>query len=190
MGGESKSGSVVGATGALYAVRRDLLSPLPPETILDDVYIPMQVAQQGFRVVLDMRARVWDIPDQGREREFSRKVRTLSGNYQLLQLAPWLLTGRNPLLFEFVSHKLLRLLIPVALVATLISSALLPLPIYRVALALQLAFYGLSLLTLMPWKGGPIARLADASLTFVVLNTAALVALVNFVTGRKAAWGR
>jgi len=187
---ESKSGSVVGATGALYAVRRNLLSPLPQETILDDVYIPMQVSQQGFRVVLDGRARAWDVPDQGRDREFSRKVRTLGGNYQLLQLAPWLLSSRNPLRFEFISHKLLRLLIPLALAAALVSSAFLNGPIYRIALALQLAFYGLSLIALMEWKRGPIARLADASLTFVVLNTAALVALANFVTGRKAAWGR
>ena len=187
---ESKGGSVVGATGALYAVRRHLLSPLPTETVLDDVYIPMQVVRQGFRVVLDERARAWDLADQGRELEFGRKVRTLGGNYQLLVLAPWLLSSQNPLRFEFISHKLLRLLVPLALAATLVSSALLPGPIYRGALALQLGFYGLSLIALLPWKMGPIGRLGDASLTFVVLNTAALVALANFVTGRKAAWGR
>ncbi len=187
---EATSGSVVGATGALYAVRRNLLSPLPPETVLDDVYLPMRVAQQGFRVAFDARARAWDAPDQGREREFSRKVRTLGGNYQLLQIAPWLLSSQNPLRFEFISHKVLRLWVPLALAATLVSSALLPGPIYRTALALQLAFYGLSLLALMPWKRGPVARAADASLTFVLLNTAALVAFANFMTGRRAAWGR
>jgi biofilm PGA synthesis N-glycosyltransferase PgaC len=117
-------------------------------------------------------------------------VRTLGGNYQLLVLAPWLLSSRNPLRFEFISHKLLRLLVPLALAATLVSSALLPGPIYRSALALQLGFYGLSLIALLPWQMGPIGRLGDASLTFVVLNTAALFALANFVTGRKAAWGR
>lgn len=187
---ESRSGSVIGATGALYAVRRNLFSPLPPETILDDVYIPMQVARQGFRVVLDARARAWDSPDQGRGREFSRKVRTLSGNYQLVQLAPWLLGRRNPLRFEFISHKLLRLVVPLALAAVFVSSALLPGPVYRIALGLQVAFYGLSLIALPQWKLGPLGRLADASLTFLVLNTAALVALANFLTGRKAGWGR
>jgi poly-beta-1,6-N-acetyl-D-glucosamine synthase len=187
---EGKSGSVVGATGAFYAVRRSLLAPLPPEAILDDVYVPMQVARQGARVGFDAKARAWDDANQRVDREFARKVRTLSGNYQLLQLAPWLLSRQNPLRFEFISHKLLRLLIPLALAATLVSSALLPGPIYRIALVLQLAFYGLSLIALLQWKRGPIARLADASLTFVVLNTAALVAFANFVTGRKAAWGR
>src|SRR5437868_3299459 len=109
---EAGSGSVVGATGALYAVRRELLVPVPPETILDDVFLPMQVVRQGFRVVFDPRARAWDSPNLGTSREFARKVRTLSGNYQLLQLAPWLLGSRNPLRFEFVSHKLLRLVLP------------------------------------------------------------------------------
>src|SRR5207253_7254897 len=85
---ESASGSVVGATGALYAVRRELLVPLPSETILDDVYLPMQVLRQGARVVFEPRARAWDAPNLGTGREFARKVRTLSGNYQVVQLAP------------------------------------------------------------------------------------------------------
>src|SRR5207247_9241227 len=100
---ESASGSVIGATGAIYAVRRSLLAPIPPETILDDVYIPMNVVRQGSRVIFDPRARAWDLPHLGTGREFARKVRTLSGNYQLLQLAPWMLTSANPVRFEFVS---------------------------------------------------------------------------------------
>ena len=60
---EAASGSVVGATGALYAVRRELLTRIPQGTILDDVYLPMQVVRQGKRVVLDERARAWDHPN-------------------------------------------------------------------------------------------------------------------------------
>jgi cellulose synthase/poly-beta-1,6-N-acetylglucosamine synthase-like glycosyltransferase len=187
---ESASGSVVGATGAFYAVRHSLVGPLPMGTILDDVYIPMNVVRRGFRVVFDARARAWDRPDLGAEREFGRKVRTLTGNYQLLQLAPWLLTAKNPIRFEFISHKLVRLLAPFALAGALAASIFLSGVIYRVALILQLAFYGLSLLTVFPLKSGPLTRMADAALTFIVLNTAAIVAFTNFVTGRKAAWVR
>jgi poly-beta-1,6-N-acetyl-D-glucosamine synthase len=187
---ESESGSVVGATGAIYAVRRELLVEVPEGTILDDVYIPMQVARQGKRVIFEPRARAWDSPDLGAEREFSRKVRTLSGNYQLVQLAPWLLRGENPLRFEFVSHKLLRLIVPFALAGVLVASMVLPGPIYRSALGLQAVFYGLSLLAALRLSAGPLARMADAALTFVVLNSAAAVAFVNFVTGRKAVWIR
>jgi poly-beta-1,6-N-acetyl-D-glucosamine synthase len=187
---ESESGSVVGATGALYAVRRELLAAVPEATILDDVYIPMQVVRQGKRVVFDPRARAWDSPDLGAEREFARKVRTLSGNYQLVQLSPWLVSGENPVRFEFVSHKLLRLAVPFALAAVLVASMVLSGPVYRSALGLQAVFYGLSLLAGLRLSGGPLARMADAALTFVVLNSAAAVAFVNFVTGRRTVWIR
>ncbi len=188
---EAASGSVVGATGALYAVRRDLLTDLPPGTILDDVYLPMQVVRQRKRVIFDPRARAWDTPDLGGPREFSRKVRTLYGNYQLLQLAPWLLSNHNPLRFEFVSHKLLRLAIPFALAAVLLTSFALNGLFYRSVLVLQLSFYVLSALALNHMvKRGVLARIADASATFVLLNGAAMMALVNFVAGRRAQWTR
>jgi poly-beta-1,6-N-acetyl-D-glucosamine synthase len=188
---ESASGSVVGATGALYAVRREVLAEVPEGTILDDVYIPMQVLRQGKRVVFDGRARAWDVPDLGGGLEFARKVRTLSGNYQLVQLAPWLISRQNPVFGRFVSHKLLRLAVPFAMAIMLLASLWLRGPFYRAALGLQLAFYALAAVALMRLpKAGAIARIADAAGTFVLLNTAALVAFTNFVTGRKAAWSR
>lgn len=187
---ESASGSVVGATGAIYCARRGLVVPLPEGTILDDVLLPMRIVRQGYRVVFDSRARAWDSPYLGKGREFPRKVRTLSGNYQLLQLAPWLLSSQNAIRFEFVSHKLSRLASPFALLALLVASIFLPEPFYRVALLAQLAFYALSLAALAGVKIGPLSRIADPARTFVILNSAALVAFINFVTGRKAIWVR
>jgi biofilm PGA synthesis N-glycosyltransferase PgaC len=187
---ESACGSVPGATGAIYCARRALLEPLPEGTILDDVLLPMQVAKKGSRVVFDSRARAWDAPDLGESREFWRKVRTLSGNYQLLQLAPWLLTSKNPIRLEFLSHKLLRLAVPFALLAVLLASLFLSQPFYRAALVVQMAFYGLSLVAMAGFKIGPLSRVADAARTFVVLNSAAVVAVVNFVRGKKAIWVR
>jgi len=186
---EAASGSVVGATGALYAVRRELLVPVPEGTILDDVYVPMQVARQGKRVVFEPRARAWDSANLGPEREFARKVRTLNGNYQLLQLAPWLLSSSNPIRFEFISHKLLRLFAPFALLALFATSVLLTGSVYRIALGLQVAFYGMSLLAALKLEAGPLARTTNAALTFVILNTAAVVAFANFAGGRKSGWG-
>jgi len=189
---ESASGSVAGATGAIYCARRSLLdaSPLPEGAILDDVLLPMQIVRQGFRVIFDSRAQAWDAPYLGKGREFSRKVRTLSGNYQLLQLAPWLLSSQNKIRFEFVSHKLSRLASPFALLALFIASLFLPQPFYRAALGAQLAFYALSLVALAGVKIGPLSRIADPARTFVILNSAAMVAFINFVTGRKAVWVR
>jgi hypothetical protein len=141
--------------------------------------------------VFEPRARAWDSPDLGGGLEFARKVRTLSGNYQLVQLMPWVLSGQNPVLLRFVSHKLLRLVVPFALAAMLISSLWLRAPLYRMALVLQLAFYGLALLALARLlKAGILGRAADVAATFVLLNTAAVIAFANFVVGRKAAWSR
>ncbi len=188
---ESASGSVMGATGALYAARRELVGRIPDGTILDDVFVPMRVVRQGRRVVWDTRARAWDRADLGTGREFSRKVRTLGGNYQLMRIEPWLLGSSNPAWFSFVSHKLMRLGVPLALIGLLVSSVLIHGPLYRAALWLQVAFYGLSGLAWMGLsKAGPLGRVADAARTFVVLNAAALVALTLFVSGRKVAWTR
>ncbi len=187
---ESAGGSVMGATGAFYAVRGDLLIEIPGETILDDVYLPMHIVKAGRRVVFDDRARAWDTPNLGDKREFARKVRTLTGNYQLLQLAPWLLGRTNPARFQFISHKLLRLIVPFALAIVLVAPVFMPGPLYRIALLCQIAFYALSLLALVDLNRGPLQRLGDAALTVVVLNTAAVVAFTNFITGRKVAWAR
>ena len=121
---ESATGSVVGVTGCIYALRRELFVDLPEGTILDDVLVPMNAARAGRRVIFLPTAIARDRIFAQPGREFARKVRTLTGNYQLLSLAPWLMTSSNPLLFRFISHKLLRLLAPFLLVVLLIASAL------------------------------------------------------------------
>jgi biofilm PGA synthesis N-glycosyltransferase PgaC len=187
---EGLTESMIGATGAYYAVRRSLLQPIPPETILDDVYIPFQVVRQGQRVVFDQTALAWDSLKPDPKQEFRRKVRTLMGNYQLLHLAPWLLSSSNPLRLRFVCHKLLRLLVPFALLGLLISTIWLRKDIYQLALMLQLVFYSLAALSIFRGRVGIVSRLSNISLTFIVLNTAAAVAFLYFITGRKAVWAR
>jgi hypothetical protein len=171
-------------------VRENLVAPFPTETILDDVYLPLHVARQGKQLIFESQARGWDHPQNDRRREFWRKVRTLSGNYQLFELAPWLLTKKNPVRFQFVCHKVLRLAAPMALAGVLISSFFLHGPIYRGALALQLFFYTLAFLAVLRPRFGVVSRAADVSLAFLVLNAAAMVALFYFVTGKKQVWAR
>jgi len=187
---EGLAGSTVGATGAFYAIRKSLFSPTPAGTILDDVYIPLEIARQGGRVVFDGQAKAWDDFAPSSKQEFRRKVRTLAGNYQLLQIAPWILTPSNPLLVQFICHKMLRLLVPFALVGALVSTLWFPRGVYELALALQLVFYGFAVLTRLRRKIAILSRLASISLAFLVLNAAAMVAFIYFITGRKAIWAR
>jgi cellulose synthase/poly-beta-1,6-N-acetylglucosamine synthase-like glycosyltransferase len=187
---EGLAGSTVGASGAFYAVRRDLLLPLPVGIILDDIYIPLQIARRGMRVIFDPKAVAWDDFTPRPNQEFRRKVRTLAGTYQLLQLAPWVLTRTNPLRLQLICHRLLRLLVPFALVGILISTSWLRQGIYELAFVFQVAFYVLAASAALHARVGFLSRLANISLDFIVLNTAAAVALIYFLTGRKAAWAR
>ncbi|MBI4458515.1 MAG: glycosyltransferase family 2 protein [Acidobacteria bacterium] len=139
---ESDVASVVGATGALYAIRPALFTPLPVNTILDDVRIPMQIVLCGKRVVFEPAAKVYDSVACCPEAEFRRKVRTLAGNYQLLaQMPALLLPWRNPVFLQFVSHKVGRLLAPYFLAALLVSNCFLLRDFYLVPFGLQVAWY-------------------------------------------------
>jgi cellulose synthase/poly-beta-1,6-N-acetylglucosamine synthase-like glycosyltransferase len=183
---ESRSGSTIGVSGALYAMRRELFEPLPPGTVLDDVLIPMRVAATGRRVVFEPRALAWDQPSQQPAEERKRKIRTLAGNYQLIQLAPWLLSpASNPLWFRFVSHKLLRLLAPWLLLLLALTAAVLATRHAMYALLLLLLLAGMVLVVverLLPVAGRWLpVRLAVA---FYYLNLFAAQALIAFTRNR------
>jgi poly-beta-1,6-N-acetyl-D-glucosamine synthase len=144
---EALVGSSVGVTGAIYAMRRWLWRPLPVDTILDDVVTPMRVVLRGYRVSFDEHARAYDEAAKDAPSELRRKTRTLAGNFQLLAREPRLLLPFvNPVWVQFVSHKVGRLLVPYALLAVLVASAVLAprSPVYAVALAAQALFYALA----------------------------------------------
>lgn len=122
---ESMSGSVVGATGAVYAIRKNLYQQLPSVTILDDVLTPMNIIMQGYRVIFDGEALAYDTISKDVGHEWKRKVRTLAGNWQLISLRIDLLNPRqNTLLFRFFFHKLARLVVPFFLILLLVTSVL------------------------------------------------------------------
>lgn len=186
---EAKVDSPLGVYGGFYAIRRRLASALPEGTILDDMLQPLNVIRQGYRSVLDVRARVYDIWPKSLRGEFHRKVRTLAGNFQLIQLAPWLLSRQNRLRFELISHKLLRLLVPVLLVILLLSSALLASRsmLYAGALVAQIGFYALA--ALGTGRAIPnLTRVAAPASAFCMLNAAVLVGFYKFLFTRGPLW--
>ncbi len=185
---EARIDSAVGVSGGLYAVRQKLLTTLPKGTILDDLYIPLDVVRQGYRSVFDSRARARDALPQSHRREFQRKVRTLTGNYQLLQLAPWLLRAENRVRFQFISHKLLRLLVPVFLITLFLSSlGLAADPFFLGLTLLQAGFYVCAALGL--WlRPKRLQRLLGGPAAFCLLNGAAVMGLVYFAFSRDPLW--
>jgi cellulose synthase/poly-beta-1,6-N-acetylglucosamine synthase-like glycosyltransferase len=123
---EAIVGSTLGVTGAIYAMRRELWQPLPPDTLLDDVLGPIRVVLRGYQVTFDSDARAFDEAPSNCEQELRRKMRTLAGNFQLVAQEPRLLVpGVNPVWLQFMSHKVGRLLVPYALLAIFVTSAVL-----------------------------------------------------------------
>ena len=190
---EARFRSVPGATGALYAIRKELYRPIPESTLLDDVVIPMQAVSQGYRCIYESNAIAWDTPSDSIGKEAIRKRRTIAGAFQLVVQHPsWLLLWCNPIWLEFVSHKLMRLLSPFLLLIVASSHfALVGDPFYRVLLVVHLAFYYSAMAGWLCQRMGKPSVLFDVQLMFITLNLTAVVALWDSLRGRfRVTWKR
>jgi len=179
--------SMLGATGPIYAMRRDLARPLPRGCILDDVWLPMQAVLGGYRAVWNAHAIAWDYPTS-LDAEFVRKVRTQAGIYQLLKLLPGLLTRRNRVRWAFLCFKLGRLLLPEVLLLNFLATFWLNGPIFAVLLAGQLGFYSLALLDPLVGEKSSLKRITAPVRAFVVLLAAALCATAIFFRTPEQLW--
>jgi len=175
---EARLGALHGVSGAIHALRRARWVPMPPGTILDDMWIPLQAVLRGERVWIAQGAIAWDVPSATGAEEFRRKLRTLAGNWQLVARLPAVaLPWRNPAFFAWFSHKFLRLLVPWALLAMLVASACAATPFWHALFALQLAAYAAAALALRAPAVAARVPLLPTLATFVSLNVAALLSL-------------
>jgi cellulose synthase/poly-beta-1,6-N-acetylglucosamine synthase-like glycosyltransferase len=175
---EAQIGWLHGVSGAIYALRTNLFQPLPAGTILDDMWIPLQVIFRGQRVWMARDAIARDDCSGDSAEEFRRKLRTLAGNWQLIRRMPRLLVPRrNPVFIAWISHKLLRLVAPWALIAAWVSSAFAMGSGYRVAFVLQCVAYAAAAFALIAPRIAIRIPLLSAAGSFVMLNSAALLAL-------------
>lgn len=184
---ESRYRSTVGVTGAVYAARRELIEEVPEGLILDDVMIPMRIVRAGYRVKFETAAIAYDTKSDTLSEEYFRKVRTLAGNWQLLAQAPWLLSrSENPIFFEFISHKVLRLLAPWALIVTLLCAWFLrDIAFFEVIFFCQLTLIGLALIGWIGYMVRLKVPLASQLMGFAMLNIAAIVGTWKFFIGRQ-----
>lgn len=183
---EAETGSVVGVTGALYAARRALLPPIPPGLILDDVWIPLEIARRGARIAFAADARAWDRHSSDAALEAQRKRRTLAGNFQLIAREPMLLLPwTHPLGWRLWGHKWLRLLAPWLLALLLVTNMLLvpASPKWVLLLLVQIAFYAVAVAGF--WSPSLLRHLpVRLATTFVRMNGYAVLALFDFTSGR------
>jgi len=189
---ESEIGSMIGADGALYAIRRELFAAPPPDTILDDMAIPMGVIRAGRRVVFEGAARAYEQGSETAQEEFSRKTRVIAGAMQFMRRHDSSVPLAMPqVILSLVSHKALRWLSPVfAACAFLSSVALAGASIgYAVAVGGQAALLLLGLAGCAP----SLRRIGIVALAhyFCLVQAAAAVGFLRGLTGRQTVlWRR
>lgn len=185
---ESRSGSMVQVTGCLYGIRTGDVPRIPPNTILDDVYVPLTLALRGRRIVMAEKAEAFDVATRSIGSEFVRKVRTLAGLIQICRIVEGCLNpATNPICGRFLLHKLSRLACPYALLMMLVGSWMATGWVYTAAFG---AAVGLGLMALGGCMGIR-SRLTAVSQSFLALNLAAFWALPAYCLGRASVtWTR
>jgi len=190
---EGRVDSTIGATGAIYAIRRALFEPIPDDTLLDDVLIPLRVVRRGYRVVFEPEARAYDGASSTALQEFVRKTRTIAGMFQLMAREGWLLNPlQNRLWFETISHKVLRVALPMLHLSVLAANVVLAdSGFFGVMIALQVMFYAAALVGFIQRDARRRVIVFSAPCAMCLLLWATIVGFYRFVTHRQqVTWER
>ncbi len=179
--------STLGATGPIYAIRRELVNDLPADVILDDVCLPATALLKGYRIAYEESAIAFDYPT-ALSSEFRRKVRTQAGNYQIMWCCPGLLGFRNRMWFHYYSLKVGRLALPWFFILAALTTPALPQPAATAAVGAQAMFYIPALLD--PWISSAtlIKRLSSSCRTVAGLLLASLLGLSILVKSPSELW--
>jgi cellulose synthase/poly-beta-1,6-N-acetylglucosamine synthase-like glycosyltransferase len=192
---EGRIGGLLGANGAIYAIRRSLWQPLAPDTICDDFCVAMNVAAARYRLVYEPAAWAEEETPAAIGDEYQRRVRIGIGNFQALMRHPeYLWRSSMATVFAYVSHKILRWTAPHLLILGLLASLALAIesPGWRLFSAVQLvayacaaAWYGISR------SGRSLPSVLRIPAFLFALNWAFLVASKRYMTGQySGSWRR
>ena len=188
---ENRLGATLTASGAMYALRRQCYRPLRANVLVEDFVIPMNARTLGYRVLYDPEAIGTEVAADSVAGEFTRRVRIAVGSFRAL--GEFVRTPLRPFArVAFVSHKLLRWILPALLIGLLASSALLQSnPIYRALLAAQCAFYLWALAGYLFHDRLQGVRFGLLAYYLVAIHLAYLVGFVRFLRRRETAtWQR
>ena len=203
---ESRLSSCTSASGEVLAIRRSLFEPPPAGIINDDFYFAMLILRKGQRLVYTPAARSFETISKTARGEIQRRERIVAGRYQAIALAPAILPWRQPLVaWQVISHKFLRPLVPLAMIAMLLASLWLVLfpppgswnfwalsaPVNGLFFAGQCLFYGLA------WIGnhlpiaGKVGNLLYLPAFLINSNLAALSGALRYLRRQqKTTWIR
>ena len=178
---------MLGATGAIYAIRNSLYVPGPPQVVLDDMFTPLKIIEKVYRAIFDETSRGYDKAAQSPAEEYNRKARTLYGNYQIFSILPGLFNPfQSPIAIQLFSHKFLRLMVPFFMVLLIyLNILMLDLSIYRLIFVFQIIFYTAAFIGIFK----PRLKWCYVPYVFCLLNSAALAGFFRFIGAKQeSAW--
>lgn len=193
---EARLNALLGANGAIYAIRRELYTPISPRTIVDDFVIPLLAQQRtGCKLVYDSEAIAREETPSNVSAEFHRRCRIGAGGFQAIGMLWKMLNPlRGWVAFSFFSHKVLRWLCPFFLIGMLVFNLALSLMgdrFYVGVLVAQILFYASAVSALLIPGRHPLLRIIRLSTMFTSMNVALLFGFVRWARGtQKGAWRR
>jgi cellulose synthase/poly-beta-1,6-N-acetylglucosamine synthase-like glycosyltransferase len=195
---ETRLYTCTSVSGEIFAIRRRLFNPPPVSIINDDFFIMLEVIKQGYRVVYALSAYSFERVSPTEGDEIVRRTRIISGRYQaMIMLNPLFLLQKPIILWQIISHKYLRPLLPFTMIGALLTNLLalmysssgpislihLSKPFNWLFLTLQGLFY------LIAWLGNNIKgtslliRVLYLPTYLVNSNLAALFGFYKYITG-------
>ena len=185
---QTKIYSLFNTTGCIYAMRRSLAKPLPPDTLSDDAALPLMAFFAGYRIIFDPEAIATDQPAVAGT-EFRRRFRNLAGLWQTFARYPRLFSSKNPMRLHFLSHKFGRLMMPWSILMAVVGTWLLPGgPIKWILIGGEAAFALLVLVDRILPKGFPLKRLTSPARTFLAMNAASMAGVLVFFIEPTKLW--
>lgn len=190
---EARIGGLLGANGAIYAIRRNLWKPLRPDTICDDFCVAMNVAVTRHRLVYEPGAWAEEDTPSDIADEYKRRVRIGIGNFQALFRHPeFMFRTSLGTRFSYISHKVLRWIAPHLLILSVLAAAVLAShPAWRMFLVLQLAAYLGAAALYLASRHVSLPSILSIPAFLFALNWAFLIASIRFLSGRySGTWRR
>ncbi|MEP7155931.1 MAG: glycosyltransferase family 2 protein [Betaproteobacteria bacterium] len=181
---ESRLGSITNGDGEIFAIRRSLYESMDETVINDDAELTLLMIKRGYRILYETAAESYEYASIEIRDDFFVKVRMVAGGFQTIaRHAAFLLPPRSWFTFAFFSHKILRWIAPVFLIAMLLSTLVVSLvsfdPLYCIFLGGQLAFYALATLGWIMRKRPHLPTLLYVPFYFCAMNTAAFFGLMR-----------
>jgi len=184
--------SVVGAAGELFAFRTEVYEAVPPDTIVEDFYLTMRIAQQGYRVQYAPDAYAVESSSASVAEELKRKIRIAAGGIQaVVRLAPLLNVFRyGALSFQYISHRVLRwtlapAFLPVLLILNIYLAAQGSL-FYQIVLGAQIFFYACALAGYLLERRKLKVKVFFVPYYFCMMNYSMYAGFVRYMRGGQS----